>query len=131
MLPVKPRFTLDALREIRIAAGDGESTVACYVFIHKRRKVEKYAALDDLTRAEQAAALAFILKHGENVIKRKTPVREFKPIDLEKIDLSECFLEDAAGDPGQEAGGAAGDPGQEAGGAAGDPGESPEALPPK
>ena len=125
-LPIKPRFTLDALREIRIAAGDGESTVACYVFIHKRRKVEKYAALDDLTRAEQAAALAFILKHGETVIKRKTPVREFKPIDLEKIDLSECFPEDAAGDfpgdPGQEAGGAAG--------VAGDPGESPEVLSP-
>ena len=125
-LPVKPRFTLDGLREIRIAAGDSESTIACYVFIHNRRKVEKYAAFDDLTRAEQAAALAFILKNGETVIKRKLPVRDCPPIDLEKIDLSEYFPEGAAGD-------LPGDPGQEAGGAAdvaGDPGESPEALPP-
>ena len=148
-LPVKPRFTLDGLREIRIAAGDGESTIACYVFIYNRRKVEKYAAFDDLTRAEQAAALAFILLHGETRVKRKTPIRERPPIDLEALSLDDLPDLDAETSPEMlpdldagtspedheetpdAAGDLPGDPGQEAGGAAGvagDPGESPEAC---
>lgn len=89
MLPLKPRFTLEGLREIRIASGEGESTLANYVFIHKGRKVEKYARLEDLSKAEQAAALAFILLHGETRVKRKTPIRERPPIDLEALSLDD------------------------------------------
>ena len=98
-LPVKPRFSLDALREISIASGEGESTLANYVFIHKGRKVEKYARLEDLSRAEQAAALAFILLHGETRVKRKTPIRERPPIDLEALSLDDLPDLDAGTSP--------------------------------
>ena len=99
MLPVKPRFTLEGLREIRIASGEGESTLANYVFIHKGRKVEKYARLEDLSKAEQAAALAFILLHGETRVKRKTPIRERPPIDLEALSLDDLPDLDAGTSP--------------------------------
>lgn len=98
-LPVRPRFSLDALREIRIASGEGESTLANYVFIHKGRKVEKYARLEDLSKAEQAAALAFILLHGETRVKRKTPIRERPPIDLEALSLDDLPDLDAGTSP--------------------------------
>ena len=98
-LPKRPRFTLDALQEIRIAEGDGESTIAAYSFTHKGKTVEKMATLDDLTRKEREAVLAFILAHAPAVrIRRRKPKKtrnptriynteavEFEPIDLETL----------------------------------------------
>ena len=89
-LPTQPRFTLESLREINIAPGDGETTVAHYAFIHKGKRREKYVAFEDLTHGEREAALCFILKHGEGRTKRKTPVKPQQPItaeDLPPIDL--------------------------------------------
>lgn len=101
LLPKRPRFTLDGLQEIRIAEGDGESTIAAYRFTHKGQTVEKVATLDDLTKKEREAALAFILAHTPAVQirrrkpkKQRTPTRlynteaeavEFEPIDLDKL----------------------------------------------
>lgn len=97
--PTRPRFTLDDLREIRIAGGDGESTVAAYCFDHNGEPAEKVVALDDLTHAEREAALAFILAHGQAAaIRRKKPKKtrrsprlysteavEFDPVDLDEL----------------------------------------------
>lgn len=84
--PVEPRFTLESLREIRIPKGAG-STVTAFVFIHAGKKVEKYATVEDLTDQERTAALAFILEHGETVVKRKTPIRPPEPIDLSTLTI--------------------------------------------
>ena len=74
--PSRPRFTLDTLREIRIATGDGESTIAAYTHIHTGKPVTKYATFDTLTHAEREAALAFILKYsGAAAIRRKAKPR--------------------------------------------------------
>lgn len=70
--PKRPRFTEETLQEIRIADGDGETTVAAYSFTHNGQPAEKVAPLDELTAAEREAALAFILKHAPAAkIKRK------------------------------------------------------------
>lgn len=75
-LPSRPRFTLDTLREIRIATGDGDSTIAAYTHIHRGKTVTKYATFDTLTHAEREAALAFILKYsGAAAIRRKAKPR--------------------------------------------------------
>ena len=98
-LPTRPRFTLEALQEIRIAEGDGESTIAAYRFTHKGQTVEKVATLDDLTKTEREAALTFILAHTPAVqIKRRKPKKqrnptrlynteavEFEPVDLDAL----------------------------------------------
>lgn len=84
--PKKPRFTLESLREIRIPKGAG-CTVTAFVFIHEGRKVEKIAGVEDLTAEERTAALAFILEHGETVVKRKTPIRPPEPIDLSSLTI--------------------------------------------
>jgi len=74
--PSRPRFTLDTLREIRIATGDGESTIAAYTHIHTGKPVTKYATFETLTHAEREAALAFILKYsGAAAIRRKAKPR--------------------------------------------------------
>ena len=100
--PTRPRFTLDDLREIRIAGGDGESTVAAYCFDHNGEPAEKVVSMDDLTHAEREAALAFILAHGQAAaIRRKkqqkprkarrsprlynTEAVEFDPVDLDDL----------------------------------------------
>ena len=71
-LPTRPRFTLDSLREIRIATGDGESTIANYTYTINGASYTKYAAYDDLTKSEREAALTFMLKFsGATVIRRK------------------------------------------------------------
>ena len=85
-LPQEPRFTLGGLREIRIPAGDSRSTLAAFVFIKGGKRREKIASLDDLTESERAAALAFILRYGKTIIKKKDPppsletLPEFEPI---------------------------------------------------
>lgn len=105
-LPNRPRFTLDDLQEIRIAEGDGESTIAAYSFTHKGQTVERIARLDDLTRAEREAVLSFILTHAPAVtIRRRKPKKqregyahdayptrlynteavEFEPIDVDAL----------------------------------------------
>ena len=67
-----PRFTLAGLREIVIPAGETDSTLAKYTFRRKGKRIEKFAKMDDLTEQEKAAALAFILAHGQGVrIRRK------------------------------------------------------------
>lgn len=74
--PSRPRFTLDTLREIRIATGDGDSTIAAYTHIHRGKAVTKYATFDTLTHAEREAALLFILKYsGAAAIRRKAKPR--------------------------------------------------------
>lgn len=74
--PSRPRFTLDTLREIRIATGDGESTISAYTHIHRGKAVTKYATFETLTHAEREAALAFILKYsGAAAIRRKAKPR--------------------------------------------------------
>ncbi len=74
--PTRPRFTLDTLREIRIATGDGDSTIAAYTHMHRGKPVTKYATFDTLTHAEREAALAFILKYtGAAAIRRKAKPR--------------------------------------------------------
>lgn len=100
--PTRPRFTLDDLREIRIAGGDGESTVAAYCFDHNGEPAEKVVSMDDLTHAEREAALAFILAHGQAAaIRRKkqqkprkarrsprlynTEAVAFEPVDLDDL----------------------------------------------
>lgn len=84
----EPRFTLESLREIHIPKGQG-STLARFVFIHARRKVERFARYEDLTDQERTAALAFILEHGETVVKRRTPIKPPKPIDLSSLTIPE------------------------------------------
>lgn len=69
----EPRFTLGGLREIRIPEGDGRSTLSAFVFIKGGKRREKIARLDDLNESERAAALAFILRYGKTIIKRKDP----------------------------------------------------------
>ena len=100
--PTRPRFTLDDLQEIRIAEGDGESTLAAYRFDHKGEPAEKIATLDDLTRTEREAALSFILAHAPAVVIRRKPQQkakkarrsprlynteavEFEPVDLDDL----------------------------------------------
>ena len=94
--PKRPRFTEETLQEIRISAGDGETTAAAYIFTHKGQAAEKIAALDELTANERAAALAFILKHAPAAtIKRKKARRSRKqprlyneaPVEFEPVDL--------------------------------------------
>ena len=82
----KPTFTLESLREIRIPRGE-ESTLTAFVFIHARRRVEKFARVEDLTPEEQTAALAFILGNAETVVKRKAPIRPPEPIDLSSLTI--------------------------------------------
>ena len=72
-LPQEPRFTLGGLREIRIPAGDSRSTLSAFVFIKGGKRREKIATLNDLTESERAAALAFILRYGKTIIKKKDP----------------------------------------------------------
>jgi hypothetical protein len=103
-LPTRPRFTLETLREIRIATGDGESTIAEYTYTHKGQTVKKYATFEDLTRPEREAALLFILKYsGAAAIRRKAKPRgravtgagqkrtgrQPPPFDLDKIEFQE------------------------------------------
>lgn len=94
--PKRPRFTEETLQEIRIADGDGETTVAAYSFTHNGQPAEKVAPLDELTAAEREAALAFILKHAPAAkIKRKKARRSRKqprlfneaPVEFEPVDL--------------------------------------------
>lgn len=97
----RPRFNLDTLREIRIATGDGESTIAAYTYTHKGKLFTKYAPFEDLTPAERKAALLFILKYsGAAAIRRKgkprgravtgkrtSAGRQPPPLDLDKIEF--------------------------------------------
>lgn len=94
--PRRPRFTLDTLQEIRLSAGDGETTAAAYIFTHRGKTAEKIATLEDLNRTEKAATLAFILQHAPAaVVKRKKAKKPRKeprlylnaPADLEPVDL--------------------------------------------
>ena len=100
--PTKPRFTLETLQEIRIATGDGESTIAAYrQRLATGAIVEKYAAFEDLTQAEKIAAFAFMLKYCKTqIIRRKgkprgravnrthtAPRSEPPPLDLSKIEF--------------------------------------------
>ena len=64
VFPTLPRFTLETLREIRIATGDGDSTIAAYTYTHGGADVTKYAEFSDLTHAEREAALLFILRYS-------------------------------------------------------------------
>lgn len=83
----KPTFTLESLREIRIPKGE-DSTLTAFVFIHARRRVEKFARVEDLTPEEQTAALTFILEYGAGVnVKRTTPIRPIEPIDLASLTI--------------------------------------------
>ena len=101
-LPTRPRFTLETLREIHIATGDGESTIAEYTYTHRGQTVKKYATFEDLTRQEREAALLFILKYsGAAAIRRKAKPRgravtgtgqkrtgrQPPPFDLDKIEF--------------------------------------------
>lgn len=121
--PSRPRFTLDTLREIRIATGDGESTIAAYTHIHTGKPVTKYATFETLTHAEREAALAFILKYsGAAAIRRKAKPRgraitgtktraekrpapfdlgkiEFEPVDIDSLSpTAPAALLDAEGE---------------------------------
>lgn len=101
VFPSRPRFTLDTLREVRIATGDGDSTIAGYTYTHRGQTFTKYAAFEDLTPAERKAALLFILKYsGTAAIRRKgkprgravtgtrtNARRQPPPFDLDKIEL--------------------------------------------
>ena len=70
--PTRPRFTLETLREIRIATGDGDCTIAEYTHLHNGTLTTKYVEFSDLTHAEREAALEFILRYsGAAAIRRK------------------------------------------------------------
>lgn len=71
-IPQKPRFTLESLQEIRIATGDGDSSIAGYTYTYNGQTVNRYATFDDLTHTEREAALEFILKYSKTqAIRRK------------------------------------------------------------
>lgn len=105
--PQKPRFTLDTLQEIRIATGDGESTIAAYrQRLADGATVEKYAAFEDLTQAEKNTALVFMLKYCKaQTIRKKgkprgkavtgtrcAPRSEPPPFDLSTIEFEPLEL---------------------------------------
>lgn len=70
--PTRPRFTLETLREIRIATGDGDCTIAEYTHLHNGTLTTKIVEFSDLTHAEREAALEFILRYsGAAAIRRK------------------------------------------------------------
>lgn len=110
-VPQKPRFTLADLQEIRIATGDGDSTIAGYTYTHKGQTVNRYAAFEDLTRAEKEAALDFILRFSKTqAIRRKAKPRgkavagkpqrkTAPPLNPADITLDEINLDDIKLDP--------------------------------
>lgn len=108
-VPQKPRFTLADLREIRIATGDGETTIAGYTYTYKGQTVNRYAAFEDLTHAEREAALEFILKYSKTqAIRRKAKPRgkavagkpkKPAPLNPADITLDEISLDDIKFDP--------------------------------
>jgi hypothetical protein len=108
-VPQKPRFTLADLQEIRIATGDGETTIAGYTYTYKGQTVNRYAAFEDLTHAEREAALEFILKYSKTqAIRRKAKPRgkavagkpkKPAPLNPADITLDEISLDDIKFDP--------------------------------
>ena len=108
-VPQKPRFTLADLQEIRIATGDGETTIAGYTYTYKGQTVNRYAAFKDLTHAEREAALEFILKYSKTqAIRRKAKPRgkavagkpkKPAPLNPADITLDEISLDDIKFDP--------------------------------
>lgn len=96
--PTRPRFNLESLREIRIATGDGESTLAAYTYTVGGTQFVKYATFDELTHAEREAALEFVLRFGAVHVRRKAKPRgraaaprTRRPpatLDLSEVDLS-------------------------------------------
>jgi hypothetical protein len=108
-VPQKPRFTLADLQEIRIATGDGETTIAGYTYTYKGQTVNRYAAFEDLTHAEREAALEFILKYSKTqAIRRKAKPRgkavagkpkKPAPLNPADITLDEINLDDIKFDP--------------------------------
>lgn len=108
-VPQNPRFTLADLQEIRIATGDGETTIAGYTYTYKGQTVNRYAAFEDLTHAEREAALEFILKYSKTqAIRRKAKPRgkavagkpkKPAPLNPADITLDEISLDDIKFDP--------------------------------
>ncbi|MDD2956488.1 MAG: hypothetical protein PHD67_09280 [Oscillospiraceae bacterium] len=102
--PHRPRFTLETLKQVRIATGDGESTIAAYTYTHGGQTFTRYEDIEGLTHAEREAALAFMLKYSKGqTIDRKgkprgravTGTRPYTarqqtappPLDLEKVEF--------------------------------------------
>ena len=66
VFPTLPRFTLETLREIRIATGDGDSTIAAYTYTHGGADVTKYAEFSETIQI--IVALNFKMGTGDSYV---------------------------------------------------------------